>query len=1398
MNQSTKVEASCAGAQMERFFHAAVEMFFVADRRGHLLQVNPAWQRTLGHTDAALLGKGWRHYLHKDDVAATAAALRALGRGEAVETFTVRFKAAAGDWRWLEWTPASSSGAADIFATLRDVTRVLADRTLLSELQECSGIGHWGIDPANDTVTWAKATHAVFGTDAESHVPCRSDMIAPFTAEAQARLGPALERLLTEGAAFHLELPLIRPDGQRRRVRLSAGAEMRGSVPARVYGTIEDVTREHDAWHETYRLGNIALRTTNLLVVATDAERRITWVNPAFEQFSGYSLAEVKGRNPGHFLQCDATDPQTVTQLRAALGAGRSVRVEIQNQAKSGNQYWLDIDIQPIRDSRGVLTGFISIQSDITDRKALEGALRAERNKLRATLEAMPDLVMEVNADGYFTGFHSSGVTEVPLPPDLFLGRKPEDAFTAEVAAVFRKAMAQTQRAGRADGHEIRTETADGVRWFELSSSRRPVESPGARPGYVIVLHDITRRVHQQAAIVRTTELFKGLFDNSPIAIALSDFETGEFLDVNRAYETVTGFSREEMLATDAMTLGTRQGWAEERRIGNQQLLRDGRYGPTEMECRRRDGTPYTAQVRALLLDDAEGKRRVWTFIDDISARRRQEEERERLTREASEARRRLEDALSVLPDGFVYYDADDRLVMCNDRYREFYPLSAEAMVPGARFEDILRVSLKRGQHLPAIGREEEWLAERLAARETPISDQEQKLFDGRWLRVIERRTPEGGRVGMRIDVTALKQAEARLANIIEGSRVGIWEWSSVTDASESNEQWAQMLGYDLDDVSPMSSKDWRKIVHPDDLLHIDAVMQPVRGRQIKRVEYEYRMRDREGHWVWVLTRARATWHADGSLTVAGVNLDITERKMLEAALQSERDYLARLMETSISGIIAVDDAGRIKFANREAEALLGLVRDAGPCPDYADPDWHIEALDGTPVNTADLPYKRVLANGAIMRDFRHAIVWPDGRRRALSVNAAPIDQPGLGARVVCSITDITERLETEAALREAAERAEVASRTKSQFLANMSHEIRTPLNGVLGMAEILHDMIGDPEQREMVETIRESGETLLGVLNDILDLSKIEAGKLTMESTLFRPTDLVAKIETMHSLMSREKGLDLSVYTNTAAGHRRLGDPHRLMQVLHNLVGNAVKFTDSGSVRLILRAEEGGALQIEVTDTGIGMSAEQVQRVFEDFEQADGSMTRRYGGTGLGMSIVRRLVGMMDGTIRVESAPGRGTSVFVGLPIPEAEDAAASRTAAAEGDVTLDGLRVLAAEDSAANRRILDTFLTSAGAEVTLVEHGAAALDAWPEGRFDLVLLDISMPVMDGLTALAELRARAEEVGEALPPAIAITANAMTHQVEDYRDAGFADHVAKPFSRRELLEVIVRVLQRV
>ncbi len=380
---------------------------------------------------------------------------------------------------------------------------------------------------------------------------------------------------------------------------------------------------------------------------------------------------------------------------------------------------------------------------------------------------------------------------------------------------------------------------------------------------------------------------------------------------------------------------------------------------------------------------------------------------------------------------------------------------------------------------------------------------------------------------------------------------------------------------------------------------------------------------------------------------------DATERRFLSDQLMAERDYLSKLMDTSISGIVALDDAGRFVYANREAESIFGVPQSALGRLCYDDPQFAAEG--DSPVEQVFPALRHLTLSAAPERNRRFALRRADGAVRVVSVNTAPISHPNRAAVVVLAVADITEQVAAECELRRAAERAEAVSRIKSQFLANMSHEIRTPLNGVLGMAEVLDRAVTDAEHKRMVTTIRRSGEMLLTILNDVLDMSKIEAGKMELEHVDFRPDELALRLDEMHCQMAEEKGLALEVYTSVGAEVPRTGDPLRIMQILQTLVSNAVKFTAAGEVVVTFSCPRGAPMTIEVRDTGIGMTEAQSERIFDEFEQADGSVTRRFGGTGLGMAIVRRLVEGMGGSIAIDSAPGLGTTARVILPLPEA-----------------------------------------------------------------------------------------------------------------------------------------------
>jgi signal transduction histidine kinase/CheY-like chemotaxis protein len=506
----------------------------------------------------------------------------------------------------------------------------------------------------------------------------------------------------------------------------------------------------------------------------------------------------------------------------------------------------------------------------------------------------------------------------------------------------------------------------------------------------------------------------------------------------------------------------------------------------------------------------------------------------------ARQAETRLREAIDVLPEGIVFLDPQGRYILWNKRYAEIYHRSADLFAEGCKLVDALRVGVARGDYPEAVGREEAWLAERIALMDNPGQRHQQQLADGRWVLIEERRTQDGGVIGLRIDITDLK---------------------------------------------------------------------------------------------------------------------------------------------------------------RQADAL-------------------------------------------------------------------------------------------ESAL----ERAEAANRAKSEFLANLSHEIRTPLNGVMGMAGVLARSPLDPSQREVLANISASASRLNAVLGDLLDLSRLEAGQIEIETAPFELAELLDEVIAGHQPAARDKGLALEIRARLASGARVVGDAVRLKQILDHLLDNAIKFTDHGFVELSVRPGAGAHdYRFEVRDSGVGFAAGDAERLFARFEQADGSLTRAHGGSGLGLAICRELAGLMSGRIDADGHPGRGAVFTLEIPLKAAEPAAAPPVEhATAGGVP----RVLAADDNAVNRKLVELILGTINADVVSVENGLEAVRAMEQQAFDLVLMDLQMPVMDGLTAIR--RIREWEVAGQRPrtPILVLSANVMPEHRQASAAAGADGHIAKPVTVEQLVTAVMSAVQ--
>ena len=1167
-------------------------------------------------------------------------------------------------------------------------------------------------------------------------------------------------------------------------------------------------------------------------IVITDASGRIQYVNPAFTAMTGYTKEEILGQNPR--LLKSGRHPLTFYQeLWKSIQSGKVWQGEVTNRRKDGTFYDEEMRIAPVLDSNGVINCYIAIKHDVTERRAHEST----QAFLAAIVEGSEDAVISTTAEGVILTWNRGAEGLLGFTAEQAIGQHVTIMTPPERLSRMALCIEQVSQGHRVSNYEGICRHADG-RNIHVTATGSPIcDSVGKVVAATAIIRDDTKRNESELKLSESEERFRGIFENAPLGMCVCRMD-GSFIQVNEALCGILGYSKEELLRTS---------WTElthpddlDSSLDKLKLLveKPGGYLDDELRNIRGNGDIVWVRARVSLMRDGSGNPvHCVVHLEDITERKRFEESA-RLAKITAEAEARQRDfqhslisaILEVSLDGILVVDDTGNVVSHNKKFLEVWKIDpsmyAKEMDGGA-------VTLPDDSVLLAgvelVKEPEAFLARvrELYANPAASDHCEFELKDGRTLERYSaslrgEKFGRGGRVWFFRDITERKQSEHALIEsehrfrvMADSCPIGIW----VTDAKGGerfiNKTYRKFCGVASEQVEPDA---WISLIHPDDVpTYIAAFKRALKEHTSLRAEHRSRRAD--GEWRWVETDAAPRFSPSGEFRgLVGTSKDVTERKLAEARLQEARDQSAMLQETVLrlelektsdmhrlilsaagEGIYGLDLNGLTTFANPAASTMLGYAtEDLIGKPQHTM--IHHSYSDGSVYPLEDCLVYKALRDGNVHYCDSEVFWKKDGTSFPVAYTSTPILRDGKPDGAVVVFQEISERKRRE--------RADAANHAKSRFLANMSHEIRTPMNGVIGMNQLLLETNLTDEQRRYVEVAQNSGHTLLALIDSILDLSKIEAGKVVLTNLNFNLNQTVEEVVQPLRVQTTGKGLHMDARISSEVPVRLRGDAQRLRQVLTNLVANAIKFTDKGEVtvnaELESRTEQTVTVRFTIDDTGIGITPDQLTALFSPFVQADSSTTRKYGGTGLGLAISKQLVEMMGGTIGVDSREGQGstfwfTATFEQVVPEEYECASESATMRRSEPVGIQigqghpghGERILVAEDNFTNREVILAQLKKLGYNGEAVCNGAEAVEAVQYGVYGLLLMDCAMPLMDGYEATRRIRQSTQRH----IPIIALTASAMPPDRERCLSEGMDDYLAKPVELPSLAAVLARWL---
>ena len=1100
-------------------------------------------------------------------------------------------------------------------------------------------------------------------------------------------------------------------------------------------------------------------------VVITDTGGRIRYVNPAFTKMTGYTSEEAIGQNP-RFLKSGSHSVEFYKELWDTIASGRVWNGELINRRKDGTLYTEEMQITPVQGPNGKIVSYIAIKRDVTARRAGEEAQRF----LSAVVESSEDAIMAQTPAGIILAWnrgaeaifgYSAGEAigkhvSMLVPPDRMpgLARITERVLQGRVVSQYEGVCL------RKDG-----------RGFPASVTVCPMKNSA---GEVVAASSVLRDVTERKEAWQTRALLASIVESSDDAIYAAKLD-GTIVSWNRSAEVLFGYPGREIIGKSVAILAP-DGRREEL-FRSLAVVRMGcAISPFETVRQAKDGRAIDVSISISPVRNPAGE------VVGAAAIAHDITERLRAKRKLRENDERFREVFQNAPCGMYVSGPDKRILQVN---------AALCRMLGYSEQELLAKTWPELTHpddlAPALMRKEQLWNNQVGFVEG------ERRYIHRGANVVLTRVrislvrDSGNRPLYSVchveDITerrraaeALRESEERFRIMADGCPAVMW----VTDA-EGNSQFINRAHREFRGIPDEQTEGsgWQLLFHPDDTQEYVAAFQRA-VREHTPFRADARLWRSDGEWRWVATHAAPRFSQSGEfLGHVGLCLDITERKQTEQALRSSEEKFRQLADNIREVFWVMSPQAEILYVSPAYEQIWGRTSDS-LCRSFLS--W-AESVHPDDRERVHAMFERQLLGEAVDSEYR--LRTPEGQEKWICDRAFPVfDQAGQLIRVVGITEDITERKRYESELILAREAADAASQAKSSFLANISHEIRTPMNGVLGMAGLLLEGDLNPRQRKRVETLRDSAESLLGILNDVLDFSRMEANKLKLEKTPFDLRGVVEGVADLMAVKSQEKGVELLCFIEPDVPTALVGDAGRLRQVLINLAGNAVKFTAAGEVSIRVKMEtagDRGEIRFEVSDTGIGIPAGRRDRLFRAFSQVDASTSRLYGGTGLGLSIVKMLVEMMGGKTGFESVEGEGSCFwFTALLDP---DPAVERPRA----LSLAGRRILVVDDNRASRSLtmeLLAFWKATGAEAGDRRAAMDLLKGADGGPFDAVLVDMELPGMDAQRLATLIRGDPELAGTVL---VLLQPQTLAANAERCHRMGFDGYASKPLKQGEL-----------